>query len=226
MSNDAGRERRRLDYQMHVNINQRQDALRESGGEWEHWLYEAKTLPHEIARLSRLFEQERKGELPTSYRYCSLSPVEQVPDNKLMCCLGKEPRACEILAQTFAGMNEFAPEMIDQAKAHVCVTHILTESAKRLVDTSEGYVMDATDRAFWQRTYEMMAAPGPDENDGLRCPNCGDNDWETWYMKAPWFKAEETGTQPGTPDGPPVHWAQGEQTCPMCHHKWFVQASD
>jgi DNA-directed RNA polymerase subunit RPC12/RpoP len=223
---DAGRQRRRFDHAMHVNINKRQNALRKAGSEREHWLYEAKTLPNEIARLTRLFQLERAGELPTGFRYCPHSEVEQTPDNRLMCCLGKEPKRCEILLETFAGMEAFPIEMIERAKADVCATHILTESAKRLIDTSEGYVTDATDRAFWQRTYEGMAAPGPDENDGLRCPNCGDNDWETWYMKKPWFKAEGGGTQPGTPDGPEVHWAQGEQTCPMCSHKWFVQASD
>jgi hypothetical protein len=210
---------------MHVNINQRQDGIRKADGEWEHWLYEAKALPGEIARLTRLYQLERKGELPKTFKYCSLSPAEPVAENTLMCCLGKEPRTCEILIQTFAGMDQFPAEMIDSAKAHVCATHILTESTKRLIDTSEGYILDSTDREFWRRTYEGMAAPGPDENDGLRCPNCGDNDWETWYMKAPWFKAEGSGTQPGTHDGPPVRWAQGEQTCPMCLHKWFVQAS-
>lgn len=223
---DAGRQKRRFDHAMHVNINQREDERRKAGEESEHWLYEGKTLAGEIARLTRLYKLERTGQLPTSFRYCSLSPTEQIPDNSLLCCLGKEPKSCDILQQTFAGIDQFPVEMIDSAKAHVCATHILTESAKRLIDTSEGYVLDATDRAFWQRTYGYMAMPGPDDNDGLRCPNCGDNDWETWYMKAPWFKAEETGTQPGTPDGPPVHWAQGEQTCPMCLHKWFVQASD
>ena len=222
---DAGRQRRRFDHEMHVNINRRQDALREKGEKWEHWIYEAKTLPNEIARLTRLFQLDRKGELPKLYKHCSLSPVEALPENSLMCCLGTEPKTCEILTQAFAGMDQFPAEMIDSAKAHVCVTHILTESATRLIDTSEGYVTDSTHREFWRRTYESMAAPGPDEGDELRCPNCGDNDWETWYMKNPWFKAEETGTQPGTPDGPPVHWAQGEQTCPMCLHKWFVQAS-
>jgi hypothetical protein len=226
VEHDANRQRRDFDHAMHVNINQRQDAQRKSGSEWEHWLYEAKGLAGEIRRLTRLFAQERTGQLPNTFKYCSLSPVEFVPENKLMCCLGTVPKACEILQQTLVGMDGFPVEMIDAARAHICATHILTESAKRMIDTSEGYVTDATDRAFWSRTYESMAASGPDEDDGLRCPNCGDNDWETWYMKAPWFKAEESGAQPGTPDGPPVHWAQGEQTCPVCHHKWFVQASD
>lgn len=223
---DPGRQGRDFDHQMHVNINKRQDALRNSCAEWEHWLYEAKTLPSEISRLTRLFGQERKGELPSTFKYCSFSPTEKIAENKLTCCLGEEPAKCKILLDTFAGMDSFPAEMIDKAKAHICVTHILTESTKRMIDTSEGYVLDETDRAFWSRTYEAMAAPGPDDGDGLRCPNCGDNDWETWYMKAPWFKQEESGIQPGTPDGPAVHWAQGEQTCPMCNHKWFLQASD
>lgn len=60
----------------------------------------------------------------------------------------------------------------------------------------------------------------------MNCPNCGDDDWERWYMKAPWFKADASGKQPGTPDGPAVHWVEGEQTCPTCGHKWHVSDSD
>ena len=60
----------------------------------------------------------------------------------------------------------------------------------------------------------------------MKCPNCGDDDWEVWYMKAPWFKRESSGVQAGTADGPAVHWAEGEQTCPTCKHAWWVSDSD
>jgi len=153
---DVARQRRRFDHAMHVNINQRQDTRRKAGEEWESWLYEGKTLPAEIARITRLYELQRKGELPTQYKHCSFSPSESLPENRLMCCLGTEPIACDILNQTFAGMDQFPPEMIDSAKAHVCVAHILTESSKRLIDTTEGYVTDSTDREFWRRTHESM----------------------------------------------------------------------
>lgn len=159
MNTDSRRVARQLDHAMHVNINRRQDARHKAGEEWEHWLYEAKRLGGELGRITRLFEQERTGTLPTSFRHCSMSPTEKVADNSLMCCLGKEPKACPILRETFASTEQFPPAMLDAAKANVCVTHILTESAKRLVDTSEGYVTDATERAFWQRTYEYMAMP-------------------------------------------------------------------
>src|SRR5690348_7355193 len=76
---DAGRQRRRFDHETHVNINRRQDARRVAGEEWEHWLYEAKTLPGEIARITRLYQLERKGELPKLYKHCSMSPVETLP---------------------------------------------------------------------------------------------------------------------------------------------------
>lgn len=227
VEHDKNKQQRNFDHQMHVNINHRQEAIRKSGGEWEHWPYEAKGLSREIRYLTKLFAKERTGQLPDKMKYCSMSPTEAVPENTLLCCLGIEPKKCPILLDTFKDMDSFPPEMTDAAKANVCVTHILTNSAKGgFIDTSEGYVTDATERAFWQRTYEYMAMPGPDEGDGLRCPNCGDNDWETWYMKAPWFKQEDSGIQPGTPDGPAVHWAQGDQTCPMCKHVWFVQASE
>lgn len=60
----------------------------------------------------------------------------------------------------------------------------------------------------------------------MQCPKCGDDNWESWYMKAPYFKMERSGVQGGTPDGPAVHWAEGEQTCRACGHKWWVWDSD
>ncbi len=90
---DPDRQRRDLDHQMYVNINQRQDTLRKSGShEWEHWLYEGKGLAGQIGYLTKLFEKERTGTLPDQFKYCSLSPTEAVPENKLMCCLGTEPK--------------------------------------------------------------------------------------------------------------------------------------
>lgn len=151
---------RDFEWQIHGNINQRQDAIRAKNGNhdgWEGWLYESQRVQREIRYLPVLIGRERRGELPKTFKYCSHSPTEQLPvENKLMCCLGQELKACEILRDTFKDAESFPSEMIDEAKAHVCVTHILTESAKRLIDTSEGFVLDETDRQFWQRTYRSM----------------------------------------------------------------------
>lgn len=159
MDDDNGRSARNLDHKMHCNINERQEALRkDTNNPFEHWLYEAKRMMSELHRLPIMFKKEREGKLPTVFKYCSMSPTEQLPvENKLVCCLGQEVKTCQILADAFKGMDDISPEMIDSAKAHVCVGHILTESAKRFVDTSEGYISDETDRQYWQRTYASLA---------------------------------------------------------------------
>ncbi|HWT01141.1 MAG TPA: hypothetical protein VN256_12910 [Pyrinomonadaceae bacterium] len=171
---DEQKQRRQLDQRLHENINERQRAIgawtAEGQDKFEHWLYESRRVMSELRRLPILFARERNGELPKAFKYCSLSPVEQLPaENKLVCCLGQEVRACEILRDTFKNTDEFPPEVIDQAKAHVCVTHILAESARHSIDTSEGYVLDETDRQFWQRTYAIMAMPEPVP----QCEECG-----------------------------------------------------
>lgn len=163
---DSAKTRRNLDHKLHCNINARQDRLRQEQGNyegWEHWLYESKRLMAELRYLPILFQKEREGNLPKAFKYCSLSPVEQLPkENKLVCCLGQEVGSCQILADVFKGTEDFPPEEIDKAKAHVCATHILTEASKRLVDTSEGYITDEVERQFWQRTYQYMSMDEPE----------------------------------------------------------------
>lgn len=48
-----------------------------------------------------------------------------------------------------------------------------------------------------------------------RCSGCG-----YWFdlseLDTLSFVVEESGVQPGTPDGPAVHWATGYIICPQC----------
>ena len=42
--------------------------------------------------------------------------------------------------------------------AKTCAWHVYEESKKRFVDASEGFHLDESDRRFWSRVYESMAA--------------------------------------------------------------------
>lgn len=68
------------------------------------------------------------------------------------------------------------------------------------------------------RFYDFLWGCSPD---ALACPWCGCEDWESFTTK--W---ERTGVQPGTPDGPPAHWGEGQRSCSRCFAKWFVSESD
>lgn len=49
-----------------------------------------------------------------------------------------------------------------------------------------------------------------------KCSNCGEQvDFDD--LKALNFEVIDSGVQPGTPDGPAVHWAVGTIECPNCH---------
>jgi hypothetical protein len=173
---DESRLRRNLDSTMHANINQRQydrnTAKSDSGVKWEHWLYEGKRMIDELRRLPILFQREREGTLPQAFKYCSLSPTEKLPvENELICCLGEKTKECPILRDAFKDTGAFPLEMIDHAKAHICVAHVLSEKfGPHAIDTSEGYITDSTERAFWQRTYEYMAMEPPEPE----CEECGE----------------------------------------------------
>jgi hypothetical protein len=55
------------------------------------------------------------------------------------------------------------------------------------------------------------------------CPWCGDRhqDW----LQGNLFKRCAYGVQSGTADGPPVHWAEGVQTCRRCWYRFYVHGS-
>lgn len=69
---------------------------------------------------------------------------------------------CPILADVFRDIQAAAPEIIDYAKAMVCIGHIFYEwsvaNAKGgHVDTTEGYVQDESSRMYWRRVYYHLA---------------------------------------------------------------------
>ena len=126
-------------------------------------MYLAKRAAEERPRLQRLFEMERSGDLPKLHRQCSHSEVEKVVDNHLTCCLGVECRKCpELLA--LESMSPAGKPDIDYAKSWTCVGHILHESGKQLLDTSEGFILTTDDRIYWDCVYDSMA--GYDSEEG------------------------------------------------------------
>ena len=146
------------DHEWHVAINRFHHPDVGTHPEWCHWMYEAKTAMNEQQRLTRLFLAERTGKLRVIHQQCSRQPEEPLADNHLTCCLGVECRKCpQLLALDSAKMT---PEEIDTAKSWTCVAHILSKGGDI---SGEGYVLDESDKEFWQRTYANLAADPPDE---------------------------------------------------------------
>lgn len=70
----------------------------------------------------------------------------------------------------------------------------------------------------WEE-YMSVGNPYVEEDDreyfiteGGRCMSCG----HALDLDEPDFVVEESGVQPGTLDGPAVHWATGYIVCPNC----------
>jgi hypothetical protein len=155
-------QRRRLDHEVHVLFNRRQEARDTMRTEtWEAWLYTAKTAAQERLRLRRLFAAARLKQLPQTFQYCSHSPVEAVPEaNHLTCCLGQRVDTCPILADTLRPLEgQFPSALLDEMQADLCVGHIVWETARigHMLDGNEGYVQDVTDRMYWDRVAESLS---------------------------------------------------------------------
>lgn len=60
-----------------------------------------------------------------------------------------------------------------------------------------------------------------------QCPWCGfgEEDWEWFMYKPPYFQATAWGSYALSGE-PTTHWVEGEQSCPRCRYRWWVQDSD
>lgn len=156
--------RRDRDHAWHVAINQfhwPKDGTNRPDWDAHRFMYEAKTASQEVPRLEYLFKKARTGQLPQTHRQCSRSEPEPLPTpNELTCCLGVKCATCPMLLAL--ERIEGDPEDIDRAKAWTCATHIISEGGDA---AAEGYVLTTDDRMFWDRVYESMATPNPDDQE-------------------------------------------------------------
>jgi hypothetical protein len=142
---------------------------------WPHSLYEFKSIVQFLEYGWKQIEKAYSGELPTVHNQCCHAP-EPIPDNKLMCCLGKDVKSCEILVSIKTTFDEqrqrecgvlgkfyadVPDEFMYRSMAQTCAWHIFTTVTQAQedwhgVDTSEGHLMDKGDRMFWQNVYRSM----------------------------------------------------------------------
>ncbi len=130
-------------HEWHVAINAFTSA---QGFDKARFMYLAKTVADEVPRMILLFESERQGKLPESFKMCGHDPraPDPLPDNHLRCHLGVECRKCPYLLTIDSA--DMTPEAKDEAKAWTCATHILVESKPG--DYIEGFVDDKSAAAF------------------------------------------------------------------------------
>lgn len=146
-------------HEWHVAINRHHDG-KIGTPDWKHWMYEAKAMADEVPRMALMFGRERRGELRTMHKQCSMTPAATVPNNHLACCLGVKCAEChELLA--LDKIERVTPEDIDTAKAWTCAAHIVSEGGDF---ANEGYLLDVSDRMYWNNVNAHLAAD-PEESD-------------------------------------------------------------
>jgi hypothetical protein len=175
-----------LDHIWHVWINRRQH---ERGNEapWEHSLYEFKSMLQFLTYGAKQIKEAFDGKLPQTHQQCSHQPVEQLKVlNTLKCSReGIDVTTCPILLslrdtfQTelervypFNGKKanpDLSPDAVYDLMAKTCAWHIYAEAVgipeghHFAIDTSMGYLIDETDRIFWNRVHDSMATNFSDE---------------------------------------------------------------
>lgn len=142
-----------MTHEWHVSVNAHQDRIRTAGLERAGFMYDAMAAAREVPRLASLFAQERKGELRKTHTACSQVPAVALAENRLMCCLGTPCATCPHLT-ALDGMPRATPEDVDAAKAWTCVAHIIATGGDM---ANEGYVLDASDRMYWDDLHQSLA---------------------------------------------------------------------
>lgn len=138
-------------HEWHVSINKHSDAVERKE---MRFMYEAKTMALEVPRMMKLFKMEREGTLPGAHRQCSHSPVEKIENNHLTCCRGVKCSECPHLI-ALDSTSRSTPDEIDEMKAWTCATHIVSDGGDMM---NEGYLFTVSDRMFWDRLHENLAA--------------------------------------------------------------------
>lgn len=184
----SDKERSQADHVYHAWINRRQDELAKAGKQREHSLYEFKSLMHFLQWGGKRIEKAFTGQLPVLHQQCSRCEPEPIPNNVLKCCMGVEVLECDILLSLKATFEEernrecgvlgkhysgIPDEEMYRLMAQTCAWHIYKTVTKGQegwggIDTSEGHLLDVSDRMFWDRVYSSMADSDPEEEEGKR----------------------------------------------------------
>ena len=172
----------RVDHIWHVWMNQRKAYS--SDDPFERGLYEFKSLVQFLEYGHQQIQRAYEGKLRTTHQQCSRTAPEPIKENRLKCCLnGTDVTECPILLSlketaekerqplTFRDGTKFdrhvSDEEVYRLMARTCAWHIFAKaigstSGWHGIDTTEGYLMDESDRMFWRNVlYESMAASDP-----------------------------------------------------------------
>jgi hypothetical protein len=181
-----------LDNPWHGWINEYSTSEQKAGRPWLHSLYEFKTMLNELPRLAYWIRRARTGELPKVHQQCSHCRPEHIHENHLLCAKGVNVNECPILLSLRANVKQrgVSEDDADRLCGLTCAWHIFTTATGvkdgmgwNGIDTSEGYVQDASDRMFWSNVYESLASAGPDSEEADSVPNGLESDNASYPAK-------------------------------------------
>jgi len=170
------KENRDSDHIWHVWISQRQEERQKENKLWEQSLYEFKRLLAFLSYGAKQIADAFEGKLPQTHQQCSHQPVEQLKVLNVLKCSrdGVDVTKCPIL-QSLSDSFEEQTKILSRPKsvlydlmAKTCAWHVYTkaisapEGHQFSIDTTEGYLLDTTDRMFWDRVYSNLSETDPE----------------------------------------------------------------
>lgn len=171
---DDGRSKREADHLWHVWMNRR-NFDRPGKSPHEHSLYEFKHMLQFLDYGHVVIGNAFEGKLPKVHQQCSHQAPMEIKENALRCaCEGQDVTKCPILLSVKAVFDDnkahydVPVEQLYRTMAKTCAWHTYkvscgVEEGPFKIDTSEGYLLDESDRMFWSTVYNNMADAGEEE---------------------------------------------------------------
>ena len=160
--------KRDADHLWHVWMNRRNSPKIGAKGEFEHSLYEFKNMLQFLEYGHVVIQKAFEGKLPTVHQQCSHVEPVKIEKNVLKCaCEGQEVTTCPILLsikEVFAENHRYdiPVEHLYRTMAKTCAWHSYKISTgikegMSKCDLSEGFLLDESDRMFWNTVYENLS---------------------------------------------------------------------
>ncbi len=168
MSEDPQRDKRNADHLWHVWMNRR-NFNREDKAPHEHSLYEFKAMLQFLEYGHEVIHKAFNGHLAKTHIQCSHQEPVEIKQNVLKCaCEGIDVTTCPMLLglkQTFDDNKshyDVPAEQLYRTMAKTCAWHTYKTSCDIKeglfqIDTSEGYLMDESDRMLWSNIYSSLS---------------------------------------------------------------------
>lgn len=159
------KQRSMADHIWHVWLN-KWNRLR---GEFDHSMYEFESMLSFLTYGAKLIEKAFTGTLPPEHNTLRCAMGKTVTECEILADIRatfdtERQRECEVLGRRYRRYAGVSDKQMFRVMANTCAWHMYTEPirTREYIDTTDGWLMDESDRKYWRHLYENMSQSDPE----------------------------------------------------------------